>query len=157
MRRIFLFAVLLSVFTGCIKSTGDKCDYNECGIVAPANEIQAVQTYINSLGITTAVQHCSGLFYVIDNPGTGKAPDACSAIDVDHTGTLTDGTVFSQGVFQTEMGFLIPGWRNGLPKIKEGGRIRLFIPPKLGYGPNPNGNIPGNSILVFSVDLNTVF
>ena len=154
MSRLLFCAILsITLFTSCNK---DKCDFGECDKVAPANEIQAVQDYLNVNGITNATQHCSGLFYVIDNPGTGKTTDACGAIDVDHIGMLTNGTVFSQGRFQTEMIVLVDGWRIGLPKIKEGGQMTLYIPPTLGYGNVPNGPIPANSILIFTVDLISV-
>jgi FKBP-type peptidyl-prolyl cis-trans isomerase FkpA len=153
----FLFAILIiASFSGCIKSTGTKCTYDNCLIKAPASEIQAVQNYLTSQNITNAVQHCSGLFYIIDNPGTGKSPNACSAIDVTYTGSLTNGTVFDSGNFQSGLGSLIIGWRNGIPLIKAVGKIRLFIPPSLGYGAQANGTIPANSILIFSIDLNAV-
>ena len=57
------------------------------------------------------------------------------------------------------MGSLIEGWKMGLPLIQKGGKIRLYIPPSLGYGPNDlkdrNNNvvIPGNSILIFDITL----
>jgi FKBP-type peptidyl-prolyl cis-trans isomerase len=50
----------------------------------------------------------------------------------------------------------VQGWANGIPLLKEGGTIRLFIPPSFGYGNQPYGPIPANSILIFDVTLNTV-
>jgi FKBP-type peptidyl-prolyl cis-trans isomerase len=37
--------------------------------------------------------------------------------------------------------------------MKVGGRRQLIIPPWLGYGPSGYGQIPGNAVLVFTVDL----
>jgi FKBP-type peptidyl-prolyl cis-trans isomerase len=58
---------------------------------------------------------------------------------------------------------LIEGWKRGIPLLGEGGKIRLFIPPSLGYGPggwlNPNTglyNIPPNAVLIFEIKLITV-
>jgi FKBP-type peptidyl-prolyl cis-trans isomerase FkpA len=48
---------------------------------------------------------------------------------------------------------LIVGWVNGIPYVKPGGKIRLYIPPSLGYGSAANGPIPANSILIFEIDL----
>jgi peptidylprolyl isomerase len=36
---------------------------------------------------------------------------------------------------------------------KVGGKRQLIIPPSLGYGPYPYGDIPGNSVLVFTVEV----
>ena len=48
---------------------------------------------------------------------------------------------------------MIKGWGEGLTDIKEGGKIRLFIPSDLGYGQRGTGPIPGNSVLIFDVEL----
>jgi FKBP-type peptidyl-prolyl cis-trans isomerase FkpA len=52
---------------------------------------------------------------------------------------------------------LIEGWKIGLPLLKKGGHIKLYVPPSLGYGPSPNRNIPGNSVLIFDIRLVDVF
>ena len=143
-----------AAFSGCKKQK--SCDYNECAIKAPDSEIQAVQNYLASKGITNAVQHCSGMFYVIVNPGSGKQPNACSSINANYRGMLTDGSTFDQGVYDSGLDGVITGWRDGIPQIGAGGTIHLYIPPSLGYGSNANGPIPANSILVFDVTLNSV-
>jgi FKBP-type peptidyl-prolyl cis-trans isomerase FkpA len=143
--------------SGCVKKDRvDPCNYDPCSFVAPASEIAAVQSYLASKNLT-AVQHCSGVFYIIDAPGTGAAPSVCSTITANYIGTLTNGTEFERGSLpRTQLGGLIRGWANTLPLIKAGGKIRMFIPPSLGYGNRANGTIPANSILIFEIDLITV-
>jgi FKBP-type peptidyl-prolyl cis-trans isomerase FkpA len=56
------------------------------------------------------------------------------------------------------LGQVIPGWQKGIPLVKGGGSINLYIPPSLGYGANaypPTGTviIPGGSNLVFNVNV----
>ena len=153
MRKLLLGLMIIGVLAGCSKN---KCDYNECAIKATDSEIQAVQSYLSSKGITTAVQHCSGMFYVIDNAGSGKHPNGCSKVNVTYKGMLTNGNTFDQGTTDLGLDEVITGWRSGIPKIGAGGIIHLYIPPSLGYGPNTNGPIPGNSILVFDVTLNSI-
>jgi FKBP-type peptidyl-prolyl cis-trans isomerase FkpA len=152
-KLLLVLAMAAIVGSGCSKN---KCDYNECATKAPDAEIQAVQAYLSSKGITNAVQHCSGMYYLIDNGGSGKHPNGCSDVNVTYKGMLTNGSTFDQGTTDLGLGDVIPGWRNGIPKVAVGGIIHLYIPPSLGYGPYANGPIPANSILVFDVTLNGV-
>jgi len=142
-------------FSGCLKKKETTCSYDPCYDKAPASEVQAVQDYLSSQGITNAQEHCSGMYYVIDSAGSGKQPSPCSAVDVNYVGRLTNGNVFDQGThYQTFLGSVIQGWANGVPLIKEGGVIHLYIPPSLGYGSQPYGPIPANSVLIFDITLN---
>jgi FKBP-type peptidyl-prolyl cis-trans isomerase FkpA len=167
--RKFLFLPLLllasvSFFSGCFKDPQPfQCNYDSCAIKAPQAEILRVQAYLDSMNLT-ATQHCSGLFYNIQNGGTGVAPDACSAINVKYIGSLTNGNIFDSTSLGANfsLGRVITGWSNGVPLLKEGGRIKLYIPPSLGYGNQDvrhNGAlvIPANSILVFDVQLVKVY
>ena len=154
--------VIIFLFFGCKKadnfsSTCTVGNYDPCGFKAAASEIQAVKDYLSANSIT-ATEHCSGLFYVIDAPGAGQTPTLCSKVTVTYEGKLTNGTVFDSKTTGVEflLADLIEGWRIGIPLIKPGGSIRLYVPPSLGYGPNNYGAIPGNSILVFRVDLTAV-
>lgn len=47
---------------------------------------------------------------------------------------------------------VIPGWKTGIPGMKEGGRRLLVIPPEVGYGPSPRPLAPYDT-LVFVVDV----
>lgn len=157
MKKMIAALIMVVSLSGCFKDPAKTCNYDSCTYKAPASEIQAVKDYLTSQGITNAVQHCSGLFYVIDNAGSGAQPNACSYVSVNYKGSLTNGTVFDQGSdFQTALNAVIPGWTNGVPLIKAGGTIHLYIPPSLGYGSQANGPIPANSILIFDVVLNAV-
>lgn len=156
MIKNFIFGLIVLVSLGsCLKDV--ECNYDPCGSKAPANEIQAVRDYLSAQAITNAIEHCSGLFYVVDNAGSGKNPDGCSSVNVGYKGTLTSGAIFDQNAsFSTNLDGVIAGWRNGVPLIKSGGKIRLYIPPSLGYGNQTAGTIPPNSILIFEVELKSV-
>jgi peptidylprolyl isomerase len=52
---------------------------------------------------------------------------------------------------------VIPGWQQGIPGMKVGGRRRLVIPPDLGYGETGQPpDIAPNETLIFVVDLVSV-
>ena len=130
-----------------------KCSYDPCAYKAPDSEVQAVENYLASQGITNAVKHCSGLYYIIDSAGTGVQLNGCSYVAVHYKGSLTNGSVFDERDYQFSLSQVIPGWSDGVPLIKKGGKIHLYIPPSLGYGSQPNGPIPANSILIFEITL----
>jgi FKBP-type peptidyl-prolyl cis-trans isomerase len=100
----------------------------------------------------------TGLYYEITEPGTGAKPTAENVVKVHYTGRLLDGTVFDSSVQRGEpvefpLGGVIPGWTEGLQLIAAGGKIKLYIPSKLGYGPQGQGPIPPNATLLFDVEL----
>ena len=146
------------MFSGCLKS--DKgCPYREQNLTAPASEQAQVESYLSTNSIT-AVKHASGMYYQVITNGTGVAPQLCSTVSVGYTGKLTNDRVFdSQNLISFELGRVISGWQKGLPLIQKGGRIKLYIPPSLGYGGNDirdnlgNIVIPANSILIFDVEI----
>ena len=98
-----------------------------------------------------------GLRYEILQPGSGAYPKPTDTVKVNYTGTLIDGTVFDQSQpghpAEFALNQVIPGWTEGIQKINKGGKIKLYVPPQLGYGDNGNGRIPPDSTLVFEVDL----
>ena len=158
---VVILMCMMFVTSGCLKK-GYDCQYKDENKVAPAAEEQAILNYLTANSIT-ASKHGSGMYYEILAPGSGTVPGLCSTVLIKYSGKLTNGTVFdssNNAVFT--LGSLIEGWKVGLPLIKPGGEIRLYIPPTLGYGSvdvkDNNGTIiiPANSILIFTITLTQV-
>jgi FKBP-type peptidyl-prolyl cis-trans isomerase FkpA len=150
-----LLLTLLGLQCGsCKKADSTGCTMSE---TAPATEVESVQSYLNTQGIT-AEKDNRGFFYTIENPGTDKYPNACSNVTVDYIGKLVNGNIFDQNTNVTfDLSSLIKGWREGIPLIKEGGKITLYLPPSLGYGSDGYGSsIPPNSITIFSITLHKI-
>jgi FKBP-type peptidyl-prolyl cis-trans isomerase len=100
----------------------------------------------------------SGLQYEVLTEGKGKAPKATDIVQVHYKGTLIDGTEFDSSYKRGEpaefpLNGVIKGWTEGLQLMKVGGKNRFVIPSDLAYGPSGNSSIPGNSVLVFEVEL----
>ena len=55
--------------------------------------------------------------------------------------------------FPLKAGSLIPGWVQGIPGMKVGGRRELVIPSQLAYGKTGNPKIGPNEPLIFIVDM----
>lgn len=101
----------------------------------------------------------SGLVYEILKEGKGSTPGAEDTVEVHYHGTLTSGEVFDSSVDRGKtisfpLNRVIKGWTEGLQLLKEGGKIKLVIPPELGYGDaGAPPKIPGGATLVFEVEL----
>ena len=73
-----------------------------------------------------------------------------------HGGKLFDASWNRKQTFSFALGQgqVIPGWDQGVPGMKVGGRRELVIPAKLAYGPQGQPpTIPPNAPLVFVIDL----
>lgn len=113
--------------------------------------------------LTTA----SGLQYIV----VEKTKDAAAAkpivgqtVSVHYTGMLLSGKVFDSSVdrgtpfeFPLGQGQVIKGWDEGIALMQVGDKMRLIIPPTLGYGERGAGGvIPPNATLVFDVELKAI-
>ena len=103
----------------------------------------------------------SGLAYQDLKVGDGKEAKTGDTVSVHYTGWLAENDfVFDSShkrgepfTFELGAGRVIKGWDEGVAGMKVGGKRKLFIPAKLGYGPRQQGDIPPNSDLVFEVEL----
>lgn len=151
-KMLGLLAVSVMIFPGCLKNKG--CEYNECANTAPGTERAMIATYLEANSIT-ATEHCSGVYYIIQEPGTGKRPDACATIRVKYRGTLQNGSEFdANNNFVYSLSGLIKGWQNTIPMLKVGGKMVIYVPPTLAYGPQGYPpDIPANEFLIFEIEL----
>ena len=89
-------------------------------------------------------------------PGHGDPITLADAALVDYVGSLDDGTVFDaaanhggpQPMAPAEM---MPGFREAMLNMREGGKYHVRIPPAQGYGMTPPPGIPANATLTFDV------
>lgn len=110
--------------------------------------------------VTTA----SGLKYIDEVVGTGDSPKPGQNVTVHYTGTLENGTKFDSSFdrgkpyqFRIGTGAVIKAWDEGVMTMKAGGKRRLIVPAKLGYGAAGfPPNIPPNATLLFEVELLSV-
>ncbi len=146
-----LFAIsTLLLFTSC------KKDNTKEQLQA---DIQTIEKYIADNNLNAKSTN-TGLYYVVDFLGTGKYPNSNSQVLIRYRGTLTNGTTFDENwnpPLNFELNRVIEGWRQGIPLFREGGRGKLLIPSALGYKDQAVGNIPPNSVLIFEIELISVY
>jgi FKBP-type peptidyl-prolyl cis-trans isomerase FkpA len=133
-------------------------------------EDEALKTYFSSRNITP-IKTTSGLYYSIQQEGSGPLAKAGDMVTMNYRGKLLDGTVFDSNLdsafmhvqplrFVLGTGRVIKGWEEGIGYLRAGSKAVLYIPSSLAYGnqsrpgnaANPKG-IPSNSILIFDMEL----
>jgi FKBP-type peptidyl-prolyl cis-trans isomerase FkpA len=104
----------------------------------------------------------SGLQYIDLVVGAGATAEAGQRARVRYTGWLENGKQFGSSVdrggqlfsFPLGTGRIIKGWDEGVKEMKVGGKRKLTIPFKLGYGAQEAaGGISTHATLIFDVEL----
>jgi peptidylprolyl isomerase len=109
-----------------------------------------------------AAQTVSGIRYRIIQEGTGPKPNPGQTVSVGYKGMFLSGQVFDASdlnggplEFQAGAGRIIPGLEETVLDMRLGEKRLVIIPPELAYGEQGAGNgaIPGNTFLVFEMEL----
>ena len=147
-----ILIVLVSIFF--ISCSNDN-NTEQAIIDYTAQNEKEIVAYIEKHNLT-AQKTASGLYYVINEEGTGEQPTVNSNVTVAYKGYFTDGKIFDQSDAKgITIGLqkVIKGWTEGITYFKEGGSGVLLIPSHLGYGATGTRGIPGGSVLVFDIHL----
>lgn len=144
--QILSLACLAFIFVSC----GDDVEQ----VDRVAVDDQLILDYLSANNIT-ATKHESGLYYTIEEEGSGSHPTASSIVSVDYKGYLLDGTVFEENTINGySLSNFITGWKIGIPLLKKDGSGTFYIPSYYAYGSTSTGSIPSNSVLIFEIALN---
>jgi FKBP-type peptidyl-prolyl cis-trans isomerase FkpA len=155
MKKIKYLVVLAAVtlgFSACKKGFDAEAQF--------AADTTAIRAYVTANNIP-AVKDEYGVFYHVITQGSGSVKyTGSSLVTVDYSGKVLSGSEnfdSSNGTpREFTLGGLIAGWQIGIPYIQKGGKIRLFIPSKFGYGNDSQPGIPANSVLDFTITLSDV-
>jgi cyclophilin family peptidyl-prolyl cis-trans isomerase len=127
----------------------------------------------------TATKSTTGLVYKIIKNGNGKKPANETNIFVNYSGFYENGMLFDSSIKSVEESFgkfnqqkemqggyapipfkmgtktgLIPGFIEGIEKLKIGDKAVLFIPSNLGWGEQGYGElIPPNTNVIFEIEM----
>ena len=135
---------------------------DEKAAAAKALEDQAAFLAKNVLDSTVKVTP-KGVQYRVLKAGTGISPKVTDKVQVHYIGALLDGTQFDNSVKRGEplefpVAAVIEGWQDLLQVMKEGDKVKAWIPSALAYGEaGVPPTIPGNALLIFEVELLKVY
>ncbi|WP_340645088.1 FKBP-type peptidyl-prolyl cis-trans isomerase [Phenylobacterium sp.] len=135
-----------------------------CGPDQKATDnLAAAKTFLATNGKAAGIVTLpSGLQYKIiqSGPATGAKPHNGDEVKVHYEGKLLDGKVFDSSYERgapaaMPIDALIPAWIEALQLMRPGDVWMLYVPPELGYGEEGagGGEIPGNSVLIFKIEL----
>jgi FKBP-type peptidyl-prolyl cis-trans isomerase FkpA len=149
---IACFGILL--FFACGKASPG---YYNCTDQDPSTDSSALLAFAKSNGITP-LSDTIGLYYQIVTQGSGASPTLTSNLSVLYKASLLDGTVFDSTSGTTTRSFvlttLVPAWQIALPRLHTGGRIKLLVPSKYGYGcVGASTSVPANTPIYFDITL----
>jgi FKBP-type peptidyl-prolyl cis-trans isomerase FkpA len=105
----------------------------------------------------------SGLWIVVEEPGSGPKIMQGDIVTYSYISTLLDGTPCYEATEQAPkqvrvgQGGVESGVEEGLQHLRQGSRAILLIPPHLGHGNfGDRQKIPGNSVLIYRLRILSV-
>lgn len=117
-----------------------------------------IKEYIKQNGYTVDSTK-NFLYYSFTSKGTGTtSPTVEDTAKAYYIGYYVNGKVFDKRIrpnipFEFPIKSVILGWQEILPLMKNGDKVTIFVPSSLGYGTAGSGSIPGNTILIFDIEL----
>ena len=110
-----------------------------------------------------AIKTPSGLWIVIEEPGSGPGIDLNDRVTFTYSSTLLDGTPCYETADNAPkqivvgQGGIESGVEEGIQHLRQGGRAIFLIPPHLGHGNfGDRSRIPGNSVLIYRIEVKEV-
>lgn len=154
MKKLLAVLFTITLFTSCTVDGGPNPENIKPKDYSVENETQITE-YLAKNNLTSKAQATgTGLYFIINEQGTGKQASASSTVTVAYKGSLLSGSVFDQSTADGAtfpLSQLIEGWKEGIPFFKEGGSGVLLVPAHLGYGSYNKNGIPAGSVLIFDI------
>jgi FKBP-type peptidyl-prolyl cis-trans isomerase len=118
-------------------------------------EDDQIENYIKTKNITVTEKTTSGLRYILTKTGTGASVKKGQYLNVNYVGKFLTDKKFDSGNFDFQLGAgrVVAGFDEGIAKMKVGEKATIIFPSALGYGAGGQGSIPGNSPLLFDIEV----
>jgi len=103
-----------------------------------------------------------GIYYEVMKEGSGRKGELGLIATFDYKGSYTNGQLFDKTYGNREpirhvIGDpMIPGMQAALCLMNAGSQYRFYIPSGMAYGPQGNGDIPANTIVIYEIELHSI-
>ena len=117
------------------------------------------EIYQKTQGFDKAKKTATGLSILSLKKGRGKKFSATTPTTIHYNMMLANGkpiqSTFGKDPFTFTLSQqpMIPGVNEAIVNMREGDKVRLFIPFNLGYGERPYGPFPAKSDLIFELEI----
>ncbi|MCP9770314.1 FKBP-type peptidyl-prolyl cis-trans isomerase [Lacihabitans sp. LS3-19] len=142
--KSLVFGLLVLVLFSCEKDT------------LTGTEDEQIETYIAQKNLTVTEKTATGLRYIrTKENATGTQLRVGRSIALNYVGKLLTGKKFDSGTFSFTLGAgqVIKGFDEGIAKMRVGEKATLIFPSSIGYGSKGTSGIPGNSPLLFEIEV----
>jgi FKBP-type peptidyl-prolyl cis-trans isomerase len=132
-------------------------------IVSIRTEAEQIRDYItaNKVAVTDTIAGGIKIAKTRTRPDSALIT-AGQAVTVSYTGRLLNGTKFDSSLDKSDTTYaftvgkssVVPGWEQGLLKVRRGEKFLLIFPSTFGYGQSGSGQtIPPFSPLAFEINI----
>lgn len=122
-------------------------------------EEEQIESYIKSKSLVVTEKTATGLRYIrTKENAAGSMLAKGKTVTLNYTGKLLTGKKFDSGSFSFVLGGgrVIKGFDEGIAKMRVGESASIIFPSSLGYGSQGTNGIPGNSPLLFEIEVLSV-
>jgi FKBP-type peptidyl-prolyl cis-trans isomerase len=142
--KLLVFSFLTTLIFSCEKDA------------LSGTEDEQIETYIAQNNLMVTEKTTSGLRYIRTKENTtGSSLKLGRTISLNYVGKLLTGKKFDSGTFSFGLGAgqVIKGFDEGIAKMRVGEKATLIFPSSIGYGSQGTSGIPGNSPLLFEIEV----
>ncbi len=146
--KLFFTMLFLGFITAC---SSDE-------VLTPEQENQKIEEYIITKKLTVTEKSSTGLRYILTKANAAGAKLVKGQyVTVNYAGRLLSDKQFDAGTFGFTLlgGQVVPGFDEGIAKMRIGEKATLIFPSVLGYGSSGSGSgtIPGYAPLIFDIEV----
>ena len=132
----------------------------ELEILDLISENDKIESYIKKKGLKVDSTSSTGLRFIRLNPAIPSNPTLVNGdnLELKYNGLFLSEKSFDSGTTGYIYGGtnFIPGFIEGIKKLKKGEKARVIFPSTLGYGANGSGSIPPFTPLIFDIEISKV-